>query len=262
MHPTQHTSPDITPPPPSIQSFQAGETIFALGEPSKYFYILLSGAVVLTKNDEPEIRLHGRNAFGLEGIINSSDAYPCTAVAGEPCRVAQYSAEVAVDMLQNASRTQQLVLQGLAHVLEASWSRLDHKDPADMKTQFIGRIQTVGPGQWIMRDGEKSTEIYRIISTDKGLEVVKNDTRLAVISEPGDIFGEMACLLNEGRTAGIRSLGNSVLEVYSPEQLTSMLSDYPDFSLRLVTTLAQRLAKTTKELAEIKGRKTSGNENM
>lgn len=256
MPPTPQNSPDLTPPAPSIQSFQTGETIFTMGEAAHYFYILLSGSVVLTKNDEPAIRLHGRNAFGLEGIISSSYTYPCTAVAGETCRVAQYSAEVAVDMLQNSSRTQQLVLQGLAHVLEASWSRLDHKNSADMKTQFIGRIQTVGPGQWIMRDGEKSMEIYRIISTDKGLEVVKNDARLAVISEPGDIFGEMACLLHEGRTAGIRSLGNSVLEVYSPAQLTSMLSDYPDFSLRLVTTLAQRLAKTTKELAEIKGRQT------
>lgn len=104
-----------------------------------------------------------------------------------------------------------------------------------------------------MQDGERSKEIYRIISTDKGLEVVKNGNQLAVIREPGEIFGEMACLLNEGRTAGIRSLGNSVLEVYSPEQLLAMLSDYPDFSLRLVTTLAQRLAKTSRELAEIKG---------
>jgi hypothetical protein len=36
--------------------------------------------------------------------------------------------------------------------------------------------------------------------------------------------------------------------------LTSMLSDYPDFSLRVITTLAQRLAKTSRELAEAKSR--------
>lgn len=255
-------SPMHTQPIPAIRSFNAGETIFTLGAPADSFYILLSGCVELTKNDEPGIRLRGRNAFGLEGIINASGVYPCTALADDACRVAQYPADVAIEMLQNSSRTQQLILQGLAHILAASWSRSDHKDQSDMKTQFIGRIQTVGPGQWIMHDGEQSTEIYRIISTDQGLEVVKNGTRLAVIAEPGDIFGEMACLLHEGRTAGIRSLGNSVLEVYSPEQLTSMLADYPDFSLRLVTTLAQRLAKTTRELAAIKGRQASSPEEM
>jgi CRP-like cAMP-binding protein len=190
----------------------------------------------------------------VEGIISSSGVYPCTALALEPCRVATYPADVIDDILQNSPRTIQLIMEGLAYVLEASWLRSGKNNPANMQTQFVGRIQTKGPGQWIMKDGEMSTEIYRIISTDKGLEVVKNDNQLAVIKEPGEIFGEMAFLLNEGRTAGIRSLGNSVLEVYSPEQLTSMLSDYPDFSLRVITTLAQRLAKTSRELAETKSR--------
>ena len=239
-------------PNPSIKSFQQGERIFTVGTSAEYFYILLNGCVVLTKKHEPEMRLSGRKAFGVEGIISSSGVYPCTAIAEEPCRVARYTADLAVDMLQSTSRTTQVVIQGLAHLLEQSWSRRFHKDAANLQTQFAGRIQTVGPGQWIMQDGETSTEIYRIISTDKGLEVVKNKTRLAVISEPGAIFGEMAFLLNENRSAGIRSLGNSVLEVYSPEQLTSMLSDYPDFSLRLVITLARRLAKTTRELAALK----------
>jgi CRP-like cAMP-binding protein len=254
MH-TPHRSPSENDrQTPGIESFAEGETIFNAGDPATRFHILLGGSVALTRHNEPPIHITGRHAFGVEGIISPSGTYPCTALALAPCRVATYQADVIDDILQNSPRTTQLILEGLSHVLEASWLRLSRNNPAHMQTQFVGRIQTMGPGQWVMQDGERSTEIYRIISTDKGLEVVKNGNRLAVITEPGEIFGEMAFLLNEGRTAGIRSLGNSVLEVYSPEQLTSMLSDYPDFSLRVITTLAQRLARTSRELAETKGR--------
>jgi CRP-like cAMP-binding protein len=254
MHPSHRSPSENAGQTPGIESFAEGEIIFTAGNPAHHFHILLGGSVALTKNNEPPIHITGRHAFGVEGIISSSGVYPCTALALEPCRVATYPADVIDDILQNSPRTIQLIMEGLAHVLEASWLRSGKNNPANMQTQFVGRIQTKGPGQWIMKDGEMSTEIYRIISTDKGLEVVKNDNQLAVIKEPGEIFGEMAFLLNEGRTAGIRSLGNSVLEVYSPEQLTSMLSDYPDFSLRVITTLAQRLAKTSRELAETKSR--------
>jgi CRP-like cAMP-binding protein len=253
MHAAHNHSAPSAAPAPAIESFSEGATLFAAGEDALRFYILLEGSIALTRGHEPPVHLRGRHAFGIEGIINPSGVYPCTARALEPCRVATYQADMVDDLLQNSPRTLQLIVQGLSHVLEASWLRLGRNHPGEMQTQFVGRIQTVGPGQWVMQDGERSKEIYRIISTDKGLEVVKNGNQLAVIREPGEIFGEMACLLNEGRTAGIRSLGNSVLEVYSPEQLLAMLSDYPDFSLRLVTTLAQRLAKTSRELAEIKG---------
>ncbi len=254
MYTSPHASSETAAQAPGIESFAEGETIFTAGDPAHRFHILLGGSVALTKHKEPPIHITGRHAFGIEGIINPSGVYPCTAMALEPCRVATYQAEIVDDILQNSPRTLQLILEGLSHVLEASWFRLGKNNPAHLQTQFVGRIQTKGPGQWIMQDGEMSTEIYRIISTDKGLEVVKNGNQLAVIKEPGEIFGEMAFLLDEGRTAGIRSLGNSVLEVYSPEQLTTMLSDYPDFSLRVITTLAQRLAKTSRELADVKGR--------
>ncbi len=237
---------------PNIASFEEGETIFTIGTPADHFHILLAGSVILTKNEEPPIHITKRHAFGIEGIINPSGVYPCTAKALEPCRLATYTAQVMDDMLHNSPHILQLIVQGLSHVLEASWFRLGKTNPAHLRNQFAGRIQTKGPGQWILQDGETSTEIYRIVSTDKGLEVVKNGNQLAVIREPGEIFGEMAFLLNEARTAGIRSLGNSVLEVYSPEQLTTMLSDYPDFALRVITTLAQRLAATSKELADLR----------
>ncbi|WP_462325184.1 cyclic nucleotide-binding domain-containing protein [Desulfoplanes sp.] len=253
--PMYTTTPDMdSSSMPTIASFQRGETVFTAGESADRFYILLGGSVALARDDQPTIHITGRHAFGIEGIITPSGVYPCTATALEPSRMAMYTADLVDEMLHNSPRTTQLVLQGLSHVLEASWSRLDNQNDGQAKTQFVGRIQTAGPGQWIMQDGEMSTEIYRIISTDKGLEVVKNGNRLAVIHEPGEIFGEMSCLLNEGRTAGIRSLGNSVLEVYTPEQLRAMLADYPDFSIRLVTTLAQRLARTSQELAGVKGR--------
>ncbi|MGX9365168.1 cyclic nucleotide-binding domain-containing protein [Desulfoplanes sp. PS50] len=254
MHTSHRATSENDRQPPGIESFAEGDIIFNAGDPAHRFHILLGGSVALSKHNEPPIHITGRHAFGVEGIISTAGVYPCTALALEPCRVATYQADVIDDILQNSPRTIQLIMEGLSHVLEASWTRFGKNNPANMQTQFVGRIQTKGPGQWVMKDGEMSTEIYRIISTDKGLEVVKNDNQLAVIKEPGEIFGEMAFLLNEGRTAGIRSLGNSVLEVYSPEQLTSMLSDYPDFSLRVITTLAQRLAKTSRELAETKNR--------
>lgn len=70
------------------------------------------------------------------------------------------------------------------------------------------RVGTRGPGEVIFREGEPATEMYVLLAGE--LEVVKasrsgRETRVAILG-PGDVFGEMAILDHEARSATVRSL--------------------------------------------------------
>ncbi len=70
------------------------------------------------------------------------------------------------------------------------------------------RVGKRGPGESIFCEGEPASEMYVLL--DGELEVVKlsrsgRETRVAILG-PGDIFGEMAILDHEPRSATVRSL--------------------------------------------------------
>jgi CRP-like cAMP-binding protein len=98
-------------------------------------------------------------------------------------------------------------------------------------------------GETIITEGERGNEVFRLYSSEGGLEVLKNGRRIAVINEPGEYFGEMSFLLNEPRTATVRSIGKSVVEVIAVHEndLESLIFNDPEMAHRLVVTLAQRL---------------------
>ncbi len=70
------------------------------------------------------------------------------------------------------------------------------------------RLGKRGPGECVFREGEPAAEMFVLL--DGELEVVKlsrsgRETRVAILG-PGDIFGEMAILDHEPRSATVRSL--------------------------------------------------------
>jgi CRP-like cAMP-binding protein len=58
---------------------------------------------------------------------------------------------------------------------------------------------------------------------------------------PGEIFGEMAAFLDEGRSATIRALEDSFILVIPPEVFTVYLKTDPEANRHLVTALSARL---------------------
>jgi CRP-like cAMP-binding protein len=111
-----------------------------------------------------------------------------------------------------------------------------------------GAIQrSVPAGTLILHEGGTSGHLYVLI---KGrLEVLKGDTVVANIVEPGAVVGEMSVLLDKPHTATVRVAEDST--VYEFENAASFLRDQPAVALLIARLLAQRLNVATTYLADI-----------
>jgi CRP-like cAMP-binding protein len=111
-----------------------------------------------------------------------------------------------------------------------------------------GGIQrSVSAGTLIIHEGGTTGHLYVLI--EGRLEVVKGDTVVAIITEPGAVLGEMSVLLDQPHTATVRAASDSA--VYEIGDAASFLRDQPAVALLIARLLAQRLNVATTYLADI-----------
>jgi type IV pilus assembly protein PilB len=58
-------------------------------------------------------------------------------------------------------------------------------------------------------------------------------------------------VLKEARSATIISKGNSVVQVYSGDDIQDMIEEHPEIAKRIITTLAKRLSQATKKISKL-----------
>jgi CRP-like cAMP-binding protein len=108
------------------------------------------------------------------------------------------------------------------------------------------RRDVVG-GTIIIHEGGTTGHLYVLI--EGRLEVIKGDTVVASIAEPGAVVGEMSVLLDQPHTATVRAAMAST--VYEFSDAASFLRDKPAVALLIARLLAQRLNVATTYLADI-----------
>ena len=65
-------------------------------------------------------------------------------------------------------------------------------------------VVTYQPGETVIVDGSKTG---RLLILKKGnVAIVKEDTEIAKVAEPGAVFGELSVLLDQPHTADVRAL--------------------------------------------------------
>ena len=107
---------------------------------------------------------------------------------------------------------------------------------------------TVAAGTVLLSEGMNSGRIYVL---DEGtLEVARGETRVAVVSERGSIFGEMSLLLDLPHTATVRALTPAT--VYEFIDGAEFLRSDSDTTLVVARLLAQRLHSATTYLVDLK----------
>lgn len=103
-------------------------------------------------------------------------------------------------------------------------------------------------GTVLLSEGTKSGRIYIL---DEGtLEVARGETRVAVISDRGSIFGEMSLLLDSTHTATVRAL--TPVTVHEFLDGAEFLRADPETAVVVARLLAQRLHSATTYLVDLK----------
>src|SRR6201996_6482766 len=110
-----------------------------------------------------------------------------------------------------------------------------------------GAQRAVPVGGLIVQEGGASGHLYVLL--EGRLEVLRGDAIVAVLSEPGAVFGEMSVLLDQPHTATVRAASDSL--VYEFEDAAGFLRQQPEVTLLLARLLAQRLNVATTYLADL-----------
>ena len=110
-----------------------------------------------------------------------------------------------------------------------------------------GTQRDVAAGTIVIHEGGATGHLFVLIAGR--LEVIKGDTIVASITEPGAVVGEMSVLLDQPHTATVRAASDSV--VYEFDDAASFLRDQPAVALLIAQLLAQRLNVATTYLADL-----------
>ena len=96
----------------------------------------------------------------------------------------------------------------------------------------------------IFKENSEGQEMY-ILKSGKVkliLEDPRGDVEVGTLDEPGEFFGEMALIDNAPRTAtAIAEVDNTELEVLDRESFLSMISEYPEFAIKVMHELSKRV---------------------
>jgi CRP-like cAMP-binding protein len=106
----------------------------------------------------------------------------------------------------------------------------------------------VAAGTVLMTEGDRSGYIY--VLAEGMIEVVRGETQVAVVSEPGSVFGEMSVLLDSPHTATVRALTPST--VYAFDDARGFMKSDPQIAFVIARLLAQRLNSATTYLVDLK----------
>ncbi len=141
----------------------------------------------------------------------------------------------------------------------------DPRSSMDNSNRRVLSREVYYKGQTIIEQGSEGFRAY-FIERGKVEILIKDGGHQLKVAEmgAGDLFGEMALITNEPRSATVRAVEDSVLTVISKDEIESKIGSIKDKAIRaLINVLAGRLRNSTlgqltqyKSLAEFQDRVT------
>ena len=111
-------------------------------------------------------------------------------------------------------------------------------------------VEEFEQGSIIIDEGGASGRL--IVLEDGVVEVLRGETIIARIAEPGSIFGEMSVLLDRPYTATVRAA--TPVRARVTDDAAGFMSENPAVALAVARGLAQRLNAATTYLVDLKRR--------
>ena len=109
-------------------------------------------------------------------------------------------------------------------------------------------LERVTDGTVLLGEGQKTGRVY--ILAQGRIEVLRGDTQVTVLDEPGSLVGEMSVLLGAPHTATARALGDA--KVHVVKDGAEFFSSHPELSWLVARLLANRLNAATTYLVDLK----------
>ena len=107
--------------------------------------------------------------------------------------------------------------------------------------------KTFQPGAVLIGEGGQDGTLFVLI--DGQVEVLRKETQVSYIDEPGSIFGEMSVLLDMPYSATVRAL--SEVRAYVIDDAIAFLASKPEIAIYVASLLARRLYYTTSYLVDL-----------
>ena len=103
-------------------------------------------------------------------------------------------------------------------------------------------------GEVVLKEKEKSDRL--VVLTEGAIEVFRGDVTIALVTEPGAIFGEMSLLLDIPHTASVRAVGPATVRII--ENAMNYLAHHTAMLVPIAQLLARRLQGSTTYLVDLK----------
>ena len=107
--------------------------------------------------------------------------------------------------------------------------------------------ETFRSGAVLIKEGGDDRKLFVLIEGQ--VEVLRSETQVSYIDEPGSIFGEMSVLLGMPYSATVKAL--SSVKAYVIDDPMAFLGSEPQIALELAALLARRLYYTTSYLVDL-----------
>lgn len=127
-------------------------------------------------------------------------------------------------------------------------------DPSRLRLlAFMGEDRTFRDGEFVVKQGESSDSAYLILGGAADV-IVEFGGKSSVVAKLGEseVFGEMAMLCETPRTASIRAQGELRTLLFERDGMLRLLREFPEMAVEMSRSLAQRLERTTTELARLR----------
>ena len=109
------------------------------------------------------------------------------------------------------------------------------------------RVAHFDSGETIIPEGARLGKLFILI--DGQIEVIRKDTQVTHVDEPGSVFGEMSVLLDMPHSATVKAL--SKVDAYVIDEAMTFLASRSEVAIHLATLLARRLYYTTTYLVDL-----------
>jgi CRP-like cAMP-binding protein len=128
------------------------------------------------------------------------------------------------------------------------------RDKVDFQNSIASLpLVTFQAGETVIASGSKTG---RLLILRKGtVAILKENTEIARVGEPGAVFGELSVLLDQPHTADVRAVETSQLHVANA---TTLLSQYPIAFRYVAIVLANRLDAANRTLLQLRSQIQAG----